>query len=438
MAGGERFVVLGLAPVRSEWFRSVGRWAHEAAIPVEFIKCISATEVVGRINTGRPFSALLIDASAPGIDRDLLELAVSHGCAPIVVDHGLVERDWRALGASAVLPERFDTTQLLSVLDESAQPILRASARPVQSGATEGFDIRPGGRTIAVTGAGGMGTSTIAMALAQGLAQFPEHRTVLLADMALRSSQAMMHDARDMIPSLTELVESHRLGVPADSEIASTIYDLPDRGYHLLLGIRHERDWLTISARALGAAWRSLERIYETTVADITGDFDGAEQTGSNDIEDRNRLARAAAQRADVVLAVGGAESWGVHRLVRTIVALVESGVEPERILPCINRAPRNPRVRAEITAALADLVSSRVPDTSTMANPMFVPMRRQLESVLRDGEPLPAGLVDPVTAATRVLLERAERSMHRDALEPTPVAPGTLGTMGPGSELDG
>lgn len=428
MAGGERFVVLGLAPVRSEWFRAVGRWAHEAAIPVEFIKCISAVEVVGRIETGRPFSALLVDASSPGLDRDLLELAASHGCAPIIVDHGLVDRDWRSLGASAILPDRFDAAQLIVALDESAQPIARASQGSAISNATEPFDIHPGGRTIAVTGTGGIGSSTIAMALAQGLTQFPEHQMVLLADMALRSSQALMHDARDMVPGLTELVEAHRLGIPADFEISATIFDLPDRGYQLLLGLRHERDWLSISGRALGATWRSIERIYETTVVDITGDFDGAEQTGANDIEDRNRLARSAVQRADVVVAVGGAGTWGIHRLVRTIVSLTDLGIETRRILPCVNRAPRQPKFRAAISSAVAELVASRIPDSESMTNPIFVPTRKQLEAILRDATPLPGTLVDPVTSATRYLL----RQLGTPSVGPeqaVAVTPGSLGS---------
>jgi hypothetical protein len=31
----ERFVVLGLAPARSNWFRSVGLWANSGALPAD-------------------------------------------------------------------------------------------------------------------------------------------------------------------------------------------------------------------------------------------------------------------------------------------------------------------------------------------------------------------------------------------------------------------
>ncbi|MGI9607824.1 MAG: hypothetical protein ACR2P0_16980, partial [Acidimicrobiales bacterium] len=264
------------------------------------------------------------------------------------------------------------------------------------------------------------------------LSQFPEHRTVLLADMSLRSSQAMTHDVRDMVPGLTELVDAHRLGTPVDDEIASTIFDLPDRGYHLLLGLRHERDWMTVSSRALNSAWRSLERLYQTTVADITAEFDGIDETGSSDIEDRNRLARVAARRADVVVAVGEPGAWGIHRLVRTIVALHELGVDAGRILPCVNQAPRQPRLRAGISAALADLLATRLADAHRLPNPVYCPHRKQIEALTRDAEPLPSSLVDPITGAVRGLLQMTDaRSPESVGAMPEPVAvvPGSLGT---------
>lgn len=121
----DRFVILGVAPVRREWFGKVSRWANEAALPIEFIKCISVGEVTSRLESGRPFSAVIIDASANGVDRDLFELANSVGASPIVVDHGLVDRDWGELGTKAVLSENFGRGDLSSVLEEFAAPIGR-------------------------------------------------------------------------------------------------------------------------------------------------------------------------------------------------------------------------------------------------------------------------------------------------------------------------
>ena len=89
----ERFVVLGLAPARSLWFRSVGLWANSGALPAEFVRCISAEEVRARLASGRAFSALVADAGLPAVDRDLVASAGAAGGAVLVVDDG------RATGA---------------------------------------------------------------------------------------------------------------------------------------------------------------------------------------------------------------------------------------------------------------------------------------------------------------------------------------------------
>ena len=431
----ERFVVLGVAPARREWFRRVGKWANEAALPVEFVKCISVDEVQSRLESGRPFSALLIDSSANGLDRDILELASSLGCSPIIVDHGLVDRDWQELGAQAVIPDRFDIGDLRSVLAEHANSIRRATSvtgadlfeQDTEAPATARA------RVIAVTGAGGMGTSTLAMALAQGLAAQGERRPLALVDMALRASQAMLHDTRDVVPGLLEFVDSHRLGIPDPAEVTASIHVFPERGYHLLLGLRNERDWVSISGRALSAGWTTLLTRYQSVVCDITGDFDGAVETGSDDIEDRNRLSRMAANQADLVVVVGVPGAWGIHHVVRTILALSEVGVPCKRILPVLNHAPRQARARAGMGAAIADLTQTRIADAADLPSPIFVPTRRSLEATLRDGDPLPSSMTDQLASAADSLLGSQvvlELDSKPQAPVPAPVAvvPGSLG----------
>lgn len=431
MAANERFVVLGVAPVRRDWFRRVGRWANEASLPVEFIKCMSTTEVISRLESGRPFSALLADASSSGLDRDLLDLANAVGCSPIIIDHGLVDRDWSELGARAVIPERFAASDLRALLEEIAQPIGRSAtpAAPVDDDQAP-IESR-NGRVVAVTGGGGLGTSTVAMALTQGLAQLPDHQPIVLADMALRASQAMFHDARDVVPGLTELVESHRLGVPNPADAATSIHTFPDRGYDLLLGLRHERDWVSIAPRSLAATWSTLTSLYKTTVCDITGDFDGAAETGSDDIEDRNRLARVAALHADIVAVIGAPGAWGIHHLVRTILSLTELGVTADRVLPVINHAPRHPRARAALTSAVGDLLQNRISQASLVPTPVFLPNRRNLEATLRDGDPIPASITTPISSTVAALLARDDSRDRRDVSteQPVAVAPGSLGT---------
>lgn len=430
----ERFVVLGVAPVRRSWFSNVSRWAHEAALPLEFIKCISTNEAISRLESSRPFSALLIDASAAGIDRDLLDLAASLGCAPIIVDHGLVDRDWADLGAKAVIPERFEPGDLLAVLEANASAIGHGSDDRTNADDSATPNAR-NGRVITVTGPGGMGSSTVAMALSQGLADTALRRPIVLADMALRASQAMLHDTRDVVPGLLEFVEGHRLGSPDAAGSMSSVHSFPERGYDLLLGLRHHRDWASIPARALAASWATLMNCYETTVCDITGEFDGLEETGSNDIEDRNRLARMAARNSDLVLAVSRGGAWGMRHLISTIVSLEEIGVEPARIVPVINFAPRNPRAKAEISKAIVELLNGRSKDARALAPPVFVPFRKNLDSTVGSGSALPSAVTSPLISSVEAILATFDDAAPRavlnaeEQLEPVAIVPGSLGT---------
>ncbi|HEX2381737.1 MAG TPA: hypothetical protein VHI95_03810, partial [Acidimicrobiales bacterium] len=79
MARGDRYVALGLAHARSTWFREVGRWSTSAALPLEFLKCVTVEEVRARLRTGRPLSALLVDGTVSSLDRDLVDEAKSGG-----------------------------------------------------------------------------------------------------------------------------------------------------------------------------------------------------------------------------------------------------------------------------------------------------------------------------------------------------------------------
>ena len=79
---------------------------------------------------------------------------------------------------------------------------------------------------------------------------------VLLADLNLDADQAALHDARDVVPGVAELVDAHRGGQPSADEIRTLTFRVPSRSYHLLLGLRRHRDWTVLRPRAFEAARR--------------------------------------------------------------------------------------------------------------------------------------------------------------------------------------
>jgi energy-coupling factor transporter ATP-binding protein EcfA2 len=338
-----------------------------------------------------------------------------------VVDRRTPRRDWAAIGVSVVLPDGFAAPELLVALRSFAVPVTTGEASLEDDILSRASAEGPRGSIIAVCGPGGTGVSTLAMALAQGL-----HGTgpVLLADLARRAQQALLHDAGDVIPGVQELAETHRVGSLAPDEVVSLAFDVPQRGYHLLLGLRRPRAWSTLRPRAFEAGLDSLRRAYGVVVCDTDADFEGESDGGSLDVEERNLMARTVVSRAAVVLAVGLPGLKGLHSLVQVLNELSTFGVPAGRLLPVVNRAPRSPRARAELKRTLIELVALGQRDE--MAGPLFLP-ERAIEETIRDGSRLPGALVDPLASAVGVFLERASSS-EVPGVEARLVRPGSLG----------
>ncbi|MCU1380028.1 MAG: hypothetical protein JWN29_3011 [Acidimicrobiales bacterium] len=421
----DRFVVLGLARPRAEWFRSVAQWATSAAIPAEFLKCVSVEELRARLAAGRAYSAALLDGSLSTVDRDLVETAREAGCVVLIVDDGRVGRDWAALGAAAVLPPSVSREALLDALATHATMVGRATAASLDEGL--GFEVPLAfGTVAAVCGPGGTGASTVAVALAQGLGTAGTHGDVLLADFALNAEQAMLHDVRDVVPGVQELVEAHRSRRPTEEELLSLTFHVLERRYHLLLGLRRARYWSTLRPRSFEAAFDSLRRRFGVVVCDVTADVEGEDEGGSTDVEERNLLARTAVRSADVVFAVGLPGAKGVHALVRVLADLAGVGVPAGRVVPVLNQAPRQPSARAELTAALSDLAGPAMGGGRTVA-PVFLPARR-VEEAMRDVVSIPAPLPAVLAGAFEATLTRLGPALAPAAEEPELVTPGSLG----------
>jgi hypothetical protein len=446
----ERYVLLGLARARADWFRTVGQWANAGVLPVEFLRCVSAEELRTRLRSGRPFSAVLVAADVPGLDRDLVAEARSVGTAVIVVDDEPARRDWRELGAAAVLGPSFSRDDLLDALGATSELVGGATLVEDEPVATASG---PGGHLVAVTGPGGTGASTVAIALAQGIAagtwlvgppgasgsgaavgraRSAQPPSVLLADLCLTADQAMLHDARTLVPGVQELVEAHRTAVPRLAELHEQTFEVPERGYRLLLGLRRRRHWATLRPRAVGATLDSLQRLADVVVADVESEVDGEAETGSLEVEDRNLLARATMARADVVAVVGEPSMKGIVALVRTIADLLGFGVPIERLLPVLARSPRSPRQRGELGRSVAELLTATAGAASARMCPVLHLPARDLDPYLRDGSPLPAPLPRSTARAVAAVLERAGAASAAAAAEPERIQPGQLSGFTP------
>lgn len=429
----ERYVLLGLAPVRSPWFDAVSQWSNSAALAAEFVKCISAEEVRARLASGRLHSALVVDAAVPSLDRDLVHSAGRSGTPVIVVrDAGRGGPSAEALGAAAELPANFGCDELLDALAANCRPV--GSGDHLPSALADVASPLWLAEMITVCGPGGTGASTVAMAIAQGLAADARYaKRVVLADMARHADQAMLHDATDLGPGIQELVEACRIGEIDPAEVRAMTFEVPGRGYQLLLGLRRSEAWAALRPRAIDAGIRGLRRSFQAVVCDVEGDFEGESDGGSSDVEERNHLARSAVLHSTVVVAVGVPGIKGVHSLARLVRSLLTAGVQAERILPVMNRAPRSPRSRAELSRAFAALTGPdppadggrRMATKLVVAAPVPLP-ERKLEECLRDGTAIPSSLVDPIDRAVRALSERLADAAPAEPM-PARITPGSL-----------
>ncbi|MHB8464312.1 MAG: hypothetical protein ACYDH6_18290 [Acidimicrobiales bacterium] len=413
----DRFVVLGLAPARCRWFRDVAQWANDGSIPVEFVKCVSAEEVRARLAGSRPFSALLVDGTST-LDRDLVRVALDVACPTLVVGAATDQ----TLAVAATLPVGFDSAALIDVLSRHARSI--SVARDDASPEPAAPAIGRRAPLIAVTGPGGTGASTCAIALAQGFADVDI--TVLLADFRRHAELAMLHDAGDIIPGVEEVVDAFRAGTADPRLLATLTFGVRERGYRLLLGLRRGRAWATLRPAAFTAALDSLRLMHGMVVADVDPELEGEQECGSIDVEERNLMARITCDTAAAVVVVGSPGMKGLHALTRVIGELRDHGVEDARILSVVNRAPRHPRARAELCAALHRLL----PDGASPAGVIFLSERR-IDDALLDGDRLPGAICDPLVAAVLAVSTRAGDA-DRTPRAAVRVVPGRLGSWRP------
>jgi hypothetical protein len=381
-------------------------------------------ELRTQLASGRAFSAVAVDAGAPLLDRDLFDLAHRNGTVVLLVDDGRARRDWSALGADRVLAPADVVADLTVALRELCRPVIDVTRlEPARSDVAD-VTVDAPGRLVAVLGPGGTGSSTVAMALGQ--ASVRPWTRVLLADCARRGSQAVLHHAPDVVPAWPELVHGHRLTDVAVDDVASFVFDVEGRGYHLLLGMRRPGDWAALRRRASEAALDTLTRAYDLVIAEVDGELEGYETCGSTEVEERHHVARHVVGRADAVVLVGSATCTGVHRLAQLAGEVLELGVEAGRIALVVNQAPPRALGRAEVGAALHELAGAAGRKREALPRAAFVPRAEQIERAVRSGAPLPMRPFRDLVARVQTMLAGPAVTV---VAEPERIRPGSLGT---------
>lgn len=412
-----RFVVVTLAPPRRRWVRDLSRWATTGDLPAEVLACLAGDELRAVLGTGRPLSLVLVDAGTTALDRDLVAGVLEAGSQVVVVDDGRRQRDWEAIGCAELVPEPNSPEVVAELLGRHGRPVDASDRRPARALGLGRGDSRSA-TVVAVTGAGGTDSASVAAALAQAFGTSSGRRVqTALVDGTRRATQTVLHAPDDVVPGLAELVDAHRNDAPDPEVVRTFLRPVPVRGYDLLVGLRRTRDWAGLRPLALTAALDGLARTYRTVVVDHDADVDGMASTGSAEAEERHTLSRWAVARADLVVVVGRPDLAGLHALSSVRADLLDDGVAPDRMLVVL-MGLRGGRVRQVGDVELRRAVGgSYVP----------VPTARGLEQSHRNVAPLPRQLVRPLGAAAADAVRRLGPATPGDGS--SPVVPGELGT---------
>ena len=258
---GDRFVVLGVAQVRSPWFREVARWATSAMLPVEFVKAMSVEEVRVRLRSGRGYSALLVDDSLAG-RRPRPRRAGARGRLRGGRRRQRPRR--RGSGASSA-PRR------CSPAPSAATSCSRCSSRwPRRSPAPPATSPHRRRRPPHRASAAGSWPSPVPPA--PGAPRSPPRwprawpATPGTATWCAWPTSRSTPTRRCSTAHPTSCPGSSswsRATAPArrrSTTSAASPGTSPTRGYHLLLGLRRHRDWTAVRPRAFAAALDGLRR----------------------------------------------------------------------------------------------------------------------------------------------------------------------------------
>ncbi len=363
----------------------------------DVLPCRSVDEALVRLGSGRRYSAVLARAGNPEVDTNLTA-AANRASTPMIV-----------------VGERQDLGRVVSAATGPVRLIDRPPGAPWSGHPDAGRR----GWLVAVCGTAGAGTSTVAAGLAAGLASCGGvGADVLLADLALRADQAVLHGLGRPAVSLLDLIRAFRQRrepMTGPQLRAHTVHVGRGAGsYRLLPGLRRPNHWTAVGPAAFDPALSTLCSCFDLVVADMTAELEGDALVGSPDVEERNHMARRVVTWADMVIVVGRPRPCGRRRLADTVHDVLDLGVDPAAIQPVVNRCVRRLEEDERLPGLPAPVIT--LPD-------------RRLDDLDAAG-PVPARLAEPVRAVVvRHILRQPSARAAAHAAAPARVARGSLGT---------
>ncbi|MFI7584288.1 CpaE family protein [Kocuria sp. M1N1S27] len=417
--------------------------------PVTVVRrCLDLTELLAAARAGLGRAALVAEG-AEDLTASLLE-QIRLGGAALLVMEGHDHRRLAGLGA-VVVPERADPQDAAQLVEEA---VAAASAAPsavgysdvvapdparetaVPAGAAAQADsdldgaeppsVRRTGRIVAVWGpTGAPGRTTVAVNLAAELALLGQDTALVDADTygpSVAAALGMLDEAAGLAQAC-RLADQGRLDGAALRRTAADVA-VAGRTVRVLTGLTRQDRWPELRSSAVAAVLERSAHEFGTTVVDCGFALETDEEfTVDTMAPRRHAAALTVLERADVVVAVGAADTIGVPRLLKGLPEVAASA-PGARLVVAVNKLRRSAAGRSPelgIREAWARFGSGPAVE-------LFVPWDPEaLDEALLAGAVLAETAAgSPVRAAFRTLAERVLSPPEAPGEEGDPPVRGT------------
>ena len=345
-------------------------------------RCVDHGELLGTALRDRP-RAVLVDASLPWVDRDLVTTLRRAGIETIAI--GTSARPLEQIGVhrlpAETSPEAVST--LVFGFDE-ARPL--AGSGPVEQESSPNS-----GRLVAVWGAGGApGRSTVAVHLAVEAAS-TGNRTLLIDGDVWSASIAQSLELGET-PSITQAARLAADGWP--KPITECVQAGPDN-VAVLVGLARAELWPEVREDSWRAVLAAAVLEYDLVVVDLAAPIEEDEELAFDRVPfRRNLVTTVVLEQADEIVMVVASDPIGLRRAVMAHQLLMERTPATAAVKVVLNRTPRSGRRMQDCSRAVSAWIGTR---------PLaLLPQEPDFTRVVWEGRPLQA--VAPKSAWLREL----------------------------------
>ena len=339
-------LLVALVKESHQWVRDLNRWSNGSVIHFEFMVLLSMQELDIICQNHKGPVTVLVDASNTNAVEHLNTNGPCKKIRTIVVQSSKGSSQHFFAGIDTITypftPEEISetltwpSTQALKIT-ETHPPRESADFESIPQYVETESNPSAKAKVIGVLGVGGSGSSTLAMSIAQVLA---ETSKVVLVDFCCDADLSMYHDIDRSLPSLTELITAARQSSMTVRQLRTFCIPVIGRNYFLLPGAKRQDETLLWRSRALEDILAILQTEFEFVVCDLDGSFRSSQVIQAASAEATTLASEVVVAHADAIVITMSNDLRGIHGGLRIFHRLLGDGRALSSLALCVNRVP--------------------------------------------------------------------------------------------------